>query len=113
LTLCYRKNDYENYLCIPFYPKEVRNAQYAIRAFNIELASIRESVSNPTIGKLRTQFWKDTIDKTFAVSCRDGYQCQKELLNKMSIVTEQSAQTTYRTGAGRRIAACIPFSHVV
>ncbi|CAO3693686.1 unnamed protein product [Umbelopsis ramanniana] len=61
-----RKNDYENYLCIPFYPKQVQNAQYAIRAFNVELASIRESVSNAMIGKMRTQFWKDTIDKTFA-----------------------------------------------
>lgn len=57
----------------------MRNAQYAIRAFNIELASIRENVSNPTIGKLRTQFWKDTIEKTFAVGYRDGYQCQKEI----------------------------------
>lgn len=64
----HRKNDYENYLCIPFYPKQVQNAQYAIRAFNVELASIRESVSNAMIGKMRTQFWKDTIDKTFAVS---------------------------------------------
>ncbi|GAB5589625.1 hypothetical protein Unana1_04525 [Umbelopsis nana] len=61
-----RKHDYENYLCIPFYPREIRNAQYALRAFNVELASIREGVSNPAIGKLRTQFWKDTIDKAFA-----------------------------------------------
>lgn len=63
-----RKSDYENYLCIPFYPKQVQNAQYAIRAFNVELASIPESVSSAMIGKMRTQFWKDTIDKTFAVS---------------------------------------------
>lgn len=65
-----RKHDYENYLCIPFYPRELQNAQYAIRAFNVELASIRENVSNPMIGKMRTQFWKETIDKTFAVSCK-------------------------------------------
>ncbi|CAM0140160.1 unnamed protein product [Umbelopsis sp. WA50703] len=61
-----RKHDYENYLCIPFYPRELQDTQYAIRAFNVELASIRENVSNPVIGKMRTQFWKDTIDKTFA-----------------------------------------------
>ncbi|KAL1930794.1 hypothetical protein VTP01DRAFT_10956 [Rhizomucor pusillus] len=60
-----RQRDYDAYLCIPFFPKELRTAQYAIRAFNVELASIRESVSNPTIGKMRMQFWKDAIDNIY------------------------------------------------
>ncbi|OZJ03951.1 hypothetical protein BZG36_02942 [Bifiguratus adelaidae] len=60
-----RKQDYDNYLCIPFYPSSVRNAQYAIRALNIELAGIRESVSNTIIGQMRMQFWRDTIDKVY------------------------------------------------
>jgi NADH dehydrogenase [ubiquinone] 1 alpha subcomplex assembly factor 6 len=46
----------------------LRNTQYAIRALNVELASIRENVSKPEIGKMRMQFWKDTIDKIYAVS---------------------------------------------
>ncbi|KAI7858254.1 isoprenoid synthase domain-containing protein [Circinella umbellata] len=60
-----RQRDYEGYLCVPFYPRHVRDVEYAIRAFNVELASIRESVSNPNTGKMRMQFWKDTIDKIY------------------------------------------------
>ncbi|KAG2196011.1 hypothetical protein INT46_004486 [Mucor plumbeus] len=61
-----RLRDYEGYLCVPFFPSELRNTQYAIRALNVELASIRENVSKPEIGKMRMQFWKDTIDKIYA-----------------------------------------------
>ncbi|KAI9277037.1 isoprenoid synthase domain-containing protein [Phascolomyces articulosus] len=60
-----RQRDYEGFLCVAFYPKHLRNVEYAIRAFNVELASIRESVSNPNTGKMRMQFWKDTIDKIY------------------------------------------------
>jgi NADH dehydrogenase [ubiquinone] 1 alpha subcomplex assembly factor 6 len=38
----------------------------ALRAFNIELASIRESVSNTDIGRMRMQFWRESLDKVFA-----------------------------------------------
>lgn len=62
-----RKGDYDGYLCVPFFPDHLRNTQYALRAFNVELASIRENVSKPEIGKMRMQFWKDTIDKVYAV----------------------------------------------
>lgn len=62
-----RQRDYDGYLCVPFYPSHLRNTQYAIRAFNIELASIRENISKPEIGKMRMQFWKDTLDKIYAV----------------------------------------------
>ncbi|OAD05198.1 hypothetical protein MUCCIDRAFT_152601 [Mucor lusitanicus CBS 277.49] len=61
-----RQRDYEGYLCVPFFPAHLRNTQYAIRAFNVELASIRENVSKPEIGKMRMQFWKDTIDKIYS-----------------------------------------------
>jgi NADH dehydrogenase [ubiquinone] 1 alpha subcomplex assembly factor 6 len=40
-------------------------AYMAIRAFNIELARIPDVVSNPTIGSMRMQFWRQTIDSTF------------------------------------------------
>ncbi|GAA5799938.1 isoprenoid synthase domain-containing protein [Helicostylum pulchrum] len=61
-----RQRDYEGYLCVPFFPADKRNAQYAIRAFNVELASIRENVSKTEIGKMRMQFWKDTVDQIYA-----------------------------------------------
>ncbi|CAG8566575.1 1772_t:CDS:2, partial [Acaulospora morrowiae] len=57
-----RKHDPENYLCSMLYPKPLRKVHLAIRAFNLELVLIRESVSNPHIGKIRMQFWRETID---------------------------------------------------
>lgn len=38
----------------------------ALRVLNLELVRLPESVSNPVIGQLRVQFWKDSIEATFA-----------------------------------------------
>jgi NADH dehydrogenase [ubiquinone] 1 alpha subcomplex assembly factor 6 len=38
----------------------------ALRTLNLELVRLPETVSNPVIGQLRVQFWKDSIDATFA-----------------------------------------------
>ncbi|KAG0043580.1 NADH dehydrogenase (ubiquinone) complex I, assembly factor 6 [Gryganskiella cystojenkinii] len=60
-----RKADYEGFLCTQFFPRHQQQTQMALRAFNIELASIRESVSNTDIGRMRMQFWRDSLDKIF------------------------------------------------
>ncbi|CAG8449864.1 8681_t:CDS:2 [Ambispora leptoticha] len=60
-----RKHDYENYLCSALYPKNLQYAYYAIRAFNVELAMVRGSVSSQLIGKMRMQFWRESIDSIF------------------------------------------------
>ncbi|KAJ1303417.1 hypothetical protein OPQ81_011608 [Rhizoctonia solani] len=56
-----RKHDYEAYLCSYFYPRSAQPGYFALRAFNIELAMIRETVSRPIIGKMRMQFWRDAV----------------------------------------------------
>ncbi|CAG8813427.1 2365_t:CDS:2, partial [Gigaspora rosea] len=60
-----RKHDPENYLVSMFYPKHLQKVYYAIRAFNLELVMVRDSVSSPQIGKIRMQFWRDTVDNVF------------------------------------------------
>ena len=45
------------------YPGNSRRASFAIRAFNAELASIRDQVSNASIGQGRLVFWRDAINK--------------------------------------------------
>ncbi|KAL3423311.1 squalene/phytoene synthase [Phlyctema vagabunda] len=50
----------------PFIPPSSRDAYLSIRALNIELARIPELVSNPTVGALRMQFWRDNLTRTFA-----------------------------------------------
>ncbi|RHZ68935.1 hypothetical protein Glove_292g24 [Diversispora epigaea] len=60
-----RKYDPENYLCSFFYPKPLQKVHLGMRAFNLELVMIRENVSNPQLGKVRIQFWRETIDNVF------------------------------------------------
>uniref|UniRef100_L2FEQ4 Squalene phytoene synthase n=1 Tax=Colletotrichum fructicola (strain Nara gc5) TaxID=1213859 RepID=L2FEQ4_COLFN len=43
-----------------------QDAYLALRALNLELVRLPEVVSNPVIGQLRMQFWRESIDKTFA-----------------------------------------------
>ncbi|KAG0236254.1 NADH dehydrogenase (ubiquinone) complex I, assembly factor 6 [Actinomortierella wolfii] len=62
-----RKADYEGFLSTQFFPtKKEKETQMALRAFNIELASIREHVSRSDIGRMRMQFWRDNLEKIFS-----------------------------------------------
>ncbi|KAJ3300142.1 NADH dehydrogenase (ubiquinone) complex I, assembly factor 6 [Borealophlyctis nickersoniae] len=60
------QHDYEHYLTTLFIPAPARRGAWAVRAFNVETALIRENVKDVNIGKMRIQWWRDTIDKTFA-----------------------------------------------
>ncbi|XP_006076320.1 NADH dehydrogenase (ubiquinone) complex I, assembly factor 6 isoform X2 [Bubalus kerabau] len=60
-----RKRDYEGYLCSLLLPAESRSSAFALRAFNVELAQIKDSVSEKTIGLMRMQFWKKTVDDIY------------------------------------------------
>ncbi|XP_007532249.2 NADH dehydrogenase (ubiquinone) complex I, assembly factor 6 isoform X3 [Erinaceus europaeus] len=60
-----RTRDYEGYLCSLLFPAEFRNSVFALRAFNVELAQVRDSVSEKTIGLMRMQFWKKTVEDIY------------------------------------------------
>jgi NADH dehydrogenase [ubiquinone] 1 alpha subcomplex assembly factor 6 len=66
LILVFRKGDYEAYLIRRFVPPSARDAYDALRTLNLELARLPETVSNPAIGRFRMQFWRDTVNNTFA-----------------------------------------------
>ncbi|KAJ8113523.1 hypothetical protein ONZ43_g5138 [Nemania bipapillata] len=61
-----RQSDSDSSLIRHFIPKSRRDAYDAFRALNLELVRLPELVSNPTIGKLRIEFWRDAVNKTFA-----------------------------------------------
>ncbi|XP_067006812.1 NADH dehydrogenase (ubiquinone) complex I, assembly factor 6 isoform X1 [Anabrus simplex] len=60
-----RTHDYENFLCTLLLPNECRTSAFAIRAFNIEVARVQDSVSEVTIGQMRMKFWEDTLEKIY------------------------------------------------
>ena len=56
-----RRLDPDRYLCALFAPAQRREALFALYAFNAEIARVRESVSQPTLGLIRLQWWRDAI----------------------------------------------------
>lgn len=57
-----KRRDYEHYLTSLLLPDRVRQIAFALRALNVEIASIRDNVSDTSIGKMRVQFWKDGLN---------------------------------------------------
>jgi NADH dehydrogenase [ubiquinone] 1 alpha subcomplex assembly factor 6 len=59
--------DYDNYLTSLFLPTEVRKAAWAIRAFNVETAKIKDVVSDTNLGKMRFAFWREAVKDIYKV----------------------------------------------
>ncbi len=73
LTYCaneVRTNDRDRYLPVLFAPPEHRDALFALYAFNIEVAKTRETVSEPMLGHVRLQWWREAIDDAFSGKIR-------------------------------------------
>ncbi|VDM49723.1 unnamed protein product [Toxocara canis] len=62
-----RKRDFANYVGALLMPTEVQPAVFALLAFNVELAIIRDQIerNSGTTGIYRLQFWKDTIEAIY------------------------------------------------
>jgi NADH dehydrogenase [ubiquinone] 1 alpha subcomplex assembly factor 6 len=57
-----RRHDPDRYLLALLAPADARPALLAVYAFNIEIAKIRESVTEAMLGEIRLQWWRDTLD---------------------------------------------------
>ena len=60
-----RDHDYDRYFATLFCPAECKSPLLALYAFNIEISTIREMVSEPMIGHMRLQWWRDTIGAVY------------------------------------------------
>ncbi|XP_058503262.1 NADH dehydrogenase (ubiquinone) complex I, assembly factor 6 isoform X1 [Solea solea] len=56
-----RSRDYDGFVSSLLLPEEARRSSLALRAFNVEVAQVKDSVSQKTIGLMRMQFWKTAI----------------------------------------------------
>lgn len=61
-----RRHDRDRYLTCLFAPADRRDALFALYAFNLEVAKTAEIVSEPMIGRIRLQWWRDAIDNIYA-----------------------------------------------
>ncbi|CAM2106864.1 NADH dehydrogenase (ubiquinone) complex I, assembly factor 6 isoform X1 [Caretta caretta] len=60
-----RKRDYEGFLCSLLLPAESRTSAFALRAFNVELAQIKDSITQKTIGLMRMEFWRKAVEDIY------------------------------------------------
>ena len=57
-----RRHDRDRYLAALTAPRESRAALVALYAFNLEIARVRETASEPILGRIRLQWWRETLD---------------------------------------------------
>ena len=65
LAALVRRHDRERYLTTLFAPADRREAMLALFAFNYEIAKTREVVSEPLLGRIRLQWWREGIDVAY------------------------------------------------
>ncbi|MGD9536100.1 MAG: phytoene/squalene synthase family protein [Alphaproteobacteria bacterium] len=65
-----RRVDHDRYLCALFAPPERRPALFALIAFNHEIARAREAVSEPMLGQIRLQWWRESIEGIYGGTVR-------------------------------------------
>ncbi len=56
-----RAADKDRYIATLFAPAEHRGALYALYAFNLEVARVREAAREPLAGEIRLQWWSDVL----------------------------------------------------
>ena len=56
-----RRHDRDRFQTVLFAPTARREALFALYAFNYEIASVRKRVTVPTLGRIRLEWWRETI----------------------------------------------------
>lgn len=57
-----RAHDHDRFLTLLFAPPLKRPALVALYAFNLEIARVAETVSEPMMGHIRLQWWRETLE---------------------------------------------------
>ncbi len=57
-----RTEDFDRYLCTLFAKTSVRESLFSLILFNSEIAKVRWVVSDPILGNIRLQWWRDAIE---------------------------------------------------
>lgn len=58
-----RRYDVPAFTLQTYVPTHARDAYLALRAFNVDVARVADATSNPAVGAMRMQFWRDSITK--------------------------------------------------
>lgn len=79
-----RRLDHDRFLSLQFVPAAMRPALIALYAFNAEIARVPEVVSEPMLGQIRLQWWRDTVEAMARGEAR-GHEAAVALADTNSI----------------------------
>ena len=66
LAAMVRRHDRDRYQTVLFAAAGRREALFALYAFNYEVARVREAVTQPMLGQIRLQWWREAVDQAFS-----------------------------------------------
>lgn len=66
-----RAEDYDRYLTVLHAKGSDRPGLFALYAFNAEIAKVRDIVSEPMVGEIRLQWWREVIEGLFEGRVRE------------------------------------------
>src|SRR5947209_10312129 len=66
LAALVRRHDRDRYQTALFAPARCRDALLALYAFNYEIARVRETITQPMLGQIRLQWWREVLDAAYA-----------------------------------------------
>lgn len=66
-----RRHDYDRWLLSLFAPEKYRHNLHGLLAFNLEIARIADQVTQPMLGEIRLQWWRENIEKIFSGTVPD------------------------------------------
>jgi phytoene synthase len=82
-----RRHDRDRYLSALFVPADRRGAVIALYAFNHEIAKTREVVTEPLLGRVRLQWWREAIDEAY----RGGAIREHEVMTPLAAAIREHA----------------------
>src|SRR5215831_12123767 len=80
-----QRHDRDRYQTVLFAPAVRREALFALYAFNYEIARVRETVTQPMLGQIRLQWWRENIAAAF----EDGVVRHQPVAERLSAVIRE------------------------
>jgi phytoene synthase len=99
----FRRYDPERWRATLFAPAPLRARLTALYAFNVEIARVRETVSEPMLGQIRLQWWREALAEIAAANISAAKISAGGTLRKHPIVAVVAAAGLDLAALGRAI----------
>jgi phytoene synthase len=83
------RHDPDRFLTALYAPPSARESLLTLYAFNLEIAKIREQVSEPMLGEIRLQWWREAIEEAYA----GGAVCRHAVAEPLAAVIRDRGLT--------------------